>query len=77
MHLICDMPNQKCKGNDSYWVLQRKRMIHQSCYYLRILVSTCHGRKNDPNPIGHKKQLQDVKNRIENCNKKLMNRCNR
>ncbi len=75
MHVVCDKPGLSCKGTDTYLTLQLKKIRLQTCLTLRNAVTFCHGKANDPNPVGHSQQKEQIKRRIKDCKKKL-ERCN-
>jgi RHS repeat-associated protein len=75
MHVVCDTV-RSCKGSDTCKTLRGKKRQLEACIYMRKAVKMCHGRKNDPNPGGHKKQIKQVRRRIEKCDKHLVrNKC--
>ncbi len=74
MHGVCDTA-RSCKGNDSCLGLRIKKVQLQSCIGMRNAVSACHGKKNDPNPKGHKRAIQQVRNRIRKCDKNIKRNC--
>jgi len=74
MHGICDTA-RSCKGNDSCSSLRVKKAQLQVCLGMRYAVSSCHGKKNDPNPSGHVRAKQQVRNRISKCNRFIGKAC--
>ena len=72
MHSYCD-PARSCKGGDSCEILKKKKSKLSRGIMLRKAVRACHGRKNDPNPKGHEKAIQQLRNRVNKCNRLLFN----
>jgi RHS repeat-associated protein len=72
IHSICDIPGMSCGGGDPPEVAKAKKAALEMCLLVRQTVSTlCFGRVDG----GHRKQEQQVKARIENCNK-YVSMCN-
>ncbi|HID28729.1 MAG TPA: hypothetical protein EYP19_01855, partial [Desulfobacterales bacterium] len=74
MHGVCDSA-RSCKGGDSCWGMRFKKSHMYSCLGMRGFVQICHGKKNDPNPGGHARAQQQVRNRINRCNKLMKKNC--
>jgi RHS repeat-associated protein len=72
MHTVCDDLAKSCSGNDECPQLRIKKGVLQTCRFLRVAVAACHGRGNDANPKGHDKAVEQVNNRIKQCDKLML-----